>query len=150
MVSRGCVAVVVLSCLFVTGCGVFEEPEPEEAHEEARQDKPEVVVDCAARSLASCERDEECEHFYGTRLDEARTCWSEVMPALCKPRDRFVANSEAYAVSPTGECWYFVNLYLPDGWRSLSGSRELYEELYDEPYPSCPERNEIFGLEHCE
>ena len=143
--------VLLVSCLCMAGCWNIEEPEQvgEEPEDEVRQIKPEVVVDCNARSLASCERDDECVHFYGKRLDVEGMCWSEYMPALCKPRERFVSHAVTYAASPSGECWRFANQFLPDGWRPL-GAPELYEELYGEPYPSCPEWNEVYGLDFCE
>jgi hypothetical protein len=142
MASKVCIAAVTLSsCLFVMGCGAVDEGEPEGAHE----DEPEVVVDCAARSLETCERDEECEHFYGTRLDEERTCWSEVMPAQCKPRDIRGLPAVTHAVSPTGSCWSFGTLFLHEGWHTESS----WVEAHDEPYP-CPGGAERSTIAPCE
>src|SRR5262245_28079259 len=58
----------------------------------------------------------ECIVIKGFRVSTVGQCLEAEEEAGCIPRDRACNAEGTYAGSPDGECWFFLNSCLPDGW----------------------------------
>ena len=114
---------MILLALLLISCGEKDDSASLNLEEEARADIP---VECDSLSIEVCSQTESCAVIQGREItiDDQNNCYSiraESIELGCHSADMGCTEAEEYALDPAvGECTWFSNGCLPQGWESCA------------------------------